>query len=314
MSDNLKKIREHLQKWGNSRQKQAARTENREVGQQEADAGMETATSGKDKGRNPYLPFYLLFILGLGGTGYMLSPYGHVQNIYVEGSKEVPEQAIVDSSSITNAQTVAGILWDEERIEKDIRSVYPKIKTAEVHRRGWNDITIAVEEYETVAYLENGKGYQSVLETGERLPEEMKMPLGNKPLLKGFTKAKDRVIREVAKQLQQLDGSVLNSISEINWSDPESEPPLVTIYMNDGNQVEAFLEQFGEKLSYYPAMVSQLEGEKGVINMEVGAFFTPFDTDEEEQLDEAAPGGSSSAGALEVPEVGEAETEEEAGN
>lgn len=305
MADNLNNIRERLRKLAKSRQKQMKRTASREVGQQGADVVTETATSGGGKGRSPYRPFYLLFLLGMGSTGFLLSPYGHVQNIYVEGSQEVPEQAIVDSSSITSTQTVAGVLWDRDRIEEDILTVWPKVKAAEVNRRGLNDITIAVEEHETVAYLQNGKGYQSVLETGERLPEEIKMPLGNKPLLKGFEQAKGSVIREVVKQLQQMDGSVLNSISEINWTKTEANPWAVTIFMNDGNQVEALLDQFGEKLGYYPAMVSQLEGEKGIIDMEVGAYFTPFSKEEDTDL-----GDEAAESSLELP-AGEESSEEE---
>lgn len=253
---------------------------------------------------NPYRFFYGAFLLGLAITGFVISPYGHVQHVYVEGSEAVPEQGIIDASSISSRQTVAGILWDEERIESDITTAWPKIKVAEVSRRGLNDITLAITEYETIAYLQNENGYRSLLETGKQLSEEIPFPIGNKPILKSFEDIEEETLEELTKQLQALDDGVQNSISEIKWEERESDPPAITVYMNDGNQVRVFVKQLSEKLAYYPAMVSQLEGKKGIIDMEAGAYFVPFAEDEE-----AATGGDTSNGTDSNQELTEPEEE-----
>ena len=42
-------------------------------------------------------------------------------------------------------------------------------------------------------------------------------------------------------------------------------------------EVRAIIPTFAEKMDYYPEITAQLNGfEKGVIDMEVGTFFTPF--------------------------------------
>ena len=44
----------------------------------------------------------------------------------------------------------------------------------------------------------------------------------------------------------------------------------------DSKSVHSF-QRFAEKMAYYPEITAQLNGyEKGVIDMEVGTFFTPF--------------------------------------
>ena len=60
--------------------------------------------------------------------------------------------------------------------------------------------------------------------------------------------------------------------------------------MDDGYEVRAIISTFAEKMAYYPEITAQLHAyEKGVIDMEVGTFFTPFSKvyglDEEERGD-----------------------------
>ena len=51
----------------------------------------------------------------------------------------------------------------------------------------------------------------------------------------------------------------------------------LTVFMDDGYEVRAMISTFAEKMAYYPEITAQLhDHEKGVIDMEVGTFFTPF--------------------------------------
>ena len=51
--------------------------------------------------KSNYLFLYAFFTLGIMGTGYLLSPYGKVNEVYIEGNTMVPEQRILEASQIT---------------------------------------------------------------------------------------------------------------------------------------------------------------------------------------------------------------------
>jgi len=51
--------------------------------------------TGTDK-RQRYFGWYGIFSVGLVLSGFLISPYGKVKDIYVEGAEDVPEQSIID--------------------------------------------------------------------------------------------------------------------------------------------------------------------------------------------------------------------------
>ena len=46
--------------------------------------------------------------------------------------------------------------------------------------------------------------------------------------------------------------------------------------MRDGNLVKAVLPTFNHKMTFYNQMLKELGDKKGTLNLEVGAYFTPF--------------------------------------
>ena len=93
-------------------------------------------------------------------------------------------------------------------------------------------------------------------------------------------------------QLLKMDEDVYHLISEIIFAGDEKDSDSITVYMDDGFEVRAFISTFAEKMAYYPDITAQLNSyEKGVIDMEVGTFFTPFSkvyglVEEEDTIDE----------------------------
>ena len=94
-------------------------------------------------------------------------------------------------------------------------------------------------------------------------------------------------------QLLKMDEDVYHLISEIIFNGTTRiRIVLRSIWMMDSRSVHSF-QRFAEKMAYYPEITAQLNGyEKGVIDMEVGTFFTPFSKvyglveEEEETIDE----------------------------
>lgn len=218
---------------------------------------------------------YFFFTLGIMVTGYLLSPYGKVNDVHVEGETLVPEQLILESSHVTSKQTVIGTLWNEDTIAAEIKNEFPQIKAVTLRWHEIHDIMIEVEDYKTIAYIDSGNQYQSVLETGDILNEKLPVPRGNQPLLKQFEAGP--LLNQFITSFKGLDDDIQNSISEIGYTGTQKNPYTVIFFMNDGNQVKANLTDFEEKMSYYPSILAELDGVKGTIDMEVGVYFTPFE-------------------------------------
>ena len=49
--------------------------------------------------------------------------------------------------------------------------------------------------------------------------------------------------------------------------------------MKDGNIVKAIIPTLAEKMAFYPQIKAQLKERQGTIDLEVGAYFTPFQED-----------------------------------
>ncbi|WP_319995554.1 cell division protein FtsQ/DivIB [Trichococcus shcherbakoviae] len=244
------------------------------------------AKTGKRQG---YFGWYSIFLVGAIGSSFLISPYGKVKDIYVEGAEAVPEQSIIDASHITGKLTALGAVWNDEKIDAYITTTLPQVKTAEVTLRGMNDVTIHVTEHETIAYVYSGGSYYNVMENGTVADTELKVPIGNNPIITSFEMNQN--LEDLLEQYMQLTDSVQNSISEIKYTGTEENPYAITVYMNDGNEVKAILPSLAEKILYYPDIVSQLGETKGTIDLEVGVYFTPF----AQTTEEAAAASADSA-------------------
>ena len=218
---------------------------------------------------------YVFFVSGLIGTGYLLSPYGHVNQVNVEGNTQVPEQLIIDASQITPKKTMFGTLSNQDTIATQIQKKLPKIKKVTVRWQGVNNVLLEVTDYKTVAYLEKKSSYQSVLENGNVLSEEEVIPRGNQTILKNFKSG--FLLDQLIQELNDVSEEIQNSISDISYTGTEVNPNEIILFMNDGNQIKANIRDFSNKIGYYPDILDQIGEQKGVIDMEVGIFFQPFE-------------------------------------
>lgn len=230
-----------------------------------------------------YSVLYLVFTVGLMITGFLISPYGKVGELFVEGDSTIPDQLVLDASKITSKQTVIGTLASEKAIEAQIMASLPQVKAVTVKRTGLNDIIIKVADYQTLAYLSENNRYQSILENGMILNESLKFPMGNKPLLTKFEQGP--LLNEFISGFKDISKDIHDTISEIQYMGTKTNPYKISIYMNDGNQVIANITDFSNKLAYYPDIIQKLKGKKGIIDMEVGVFFTPFNSVTEKEID-----------------------------
>ncbi|MBW7650190.1 cell division protein FtsQ/DivIB [Anoxybacillus sp. ST4] len=233
---------------------------------------------------NRQLIIYIsLFFMLLLGVIYAQSPLSNVSVIHVEGNNHVSSEEIIELSGVTTNTSFWKVKKDE--IEQRIKQ-HPEVKEVSVKKRIPNRIDIAVVERKRIAYILDNHSFLPILDNGKVLTHVKQAIPSDAPILIGWKEGE--AIQDMASQLANTPNSILNLISEIHHTPSPSDPRHITVYMNDGIEVSATIDRFAEKIVHYPSIVRQLQpGMKGVLHLEMGTYFKPYETDEgNEKTDE----------------------------
>ncbi|KRN84375.1 divIB [Carnobacterium maltaromaticum] len=206
---------------------------------------------------------------------YFISPFSRIETISVVGANEVTDQAVIDASRLKSGDSLWSDFFERKKIAQKIENQLEQVKSATLQFDGLNSFKIAFKEYKTVAYLAKDNEYHNILENGKIVKESRKVSIGNPPIFVDFKEGP--ALDEMILQYSQLSTNIKNSISEIQFTQSDSDDYLITLNMNDGNQVVASIPSFAEQMAYYPDAVKKTDGQKGIINMEVGIFFKAFE-------------------------------------
>ncbi|WP_313468599.1 cell division protein FtsQ/DivIB [Carnobacterium sp.] len=217
---------------------------------------------------------------------YFITPLSKVDQVSVSGTKEVTDQAVIDASQIRSGDSLWETFFSRNKIETTIKKQLPQVKSMKLKFNSINSYELVVSEYKTVAYLEKGDEYYNILSNGKIVNESRKVSIGNPPIFVNFKEGK--ALNKMLEQYQVLNENIHNSISEIEYTPSKTDDYLITLYMNDGNQVVASILSFAEKMVYYPDIVEKIGEEKGVINIEVGIYFMPFESESSKENTESA--------------------------
>lgn len=216
-----------------------------------------------------------IFLLAILAILYVQSPYSKIQTIQINGANLVEKEEYEKIVGVTEGESMWGfrvkdVLHDLQKNEW--------VKEATVQRKWLTTVTIEVEEWPRVAYIEQEFNFYPILENGYVLKKaELNEPI-DAPLFINFDDETKR--KRTVKQLGKLKPEVLALISQINLNATESDPYGIILFMNDGYEVRAEISSFAEKLNYYPSIIAQIEQqeqfEKGIIDIEVGSYFRPY--------------------------------------
>lgn len=214
--------------------------------------------------------FFALLILI---TVYFLSPLSKLSVIYVEGNKQLTEQDVKDQSDLEIGEYIFAI--NKKQVATHLKK-NKLVKKATVTQQGLNRIQLHIEEYQTIGYEQKGGSYYDILENGILLKNQSrKFPIGNSLLFKNFQNGP--LLKSLIKEVGKLPDDVRESISEIIYEPTKTDKKHIHLFMNDGNQVQATIYSFADKMKHYPQIVSQLqEGQKGTIDLEVGTIFESY--------------------------------------
>ncbi len=217
----------------------------------------------------------LLFLISIAALFYYQSDYSKVQTIQVSGNEYLDDSTYIDLSAIELNES----MWDF-KIDKTVERLKKNdwVKSVEITRNLLTTVSIKIEEWPKVAYVEENGHIYPMLENGAIFKEvEFNEPITG-PLFIGFENEKIR--KKIVKEVAKLNPEILELISQVNLNPTESDPYAIILYMNDGYEVRAEISSFAEKLNYYPSIVALIEQEedyeKGIIDLEVGSYYRPY--------------------------------------
>lgn len=208
-----------------------------------------------------------------------LLPINRVNEIRVAGNNMVSSEEIIQASKLHHLDRIDRVYAQEKDIKKMMKKSLPMLDTITFERQNWQSLKMNVTEFDMIALMENEGILTPVLSSGDLLifdgenvdGQDLKDYL---PLLVDFDQ-KSKISDLANNALRNLDSQVLNNIDKITYNQDPTKQNAIVVSMKDGNEVHAIINTFAHKMSYYPQMVNQLEGRKGIINLEVGAYFTP---------------------------------------
>lgn len=226
-----------------------------------------------------YIILMVVFSVVLLLSLYTISPLSKVDEISTAGNTFLTDQAIIDSSGLSSGMSLWNILFKRNDFESQLVSSEPQVESAELQIDSLNDLSITISEIPIVAYLVQDDALYPVLENGEKVDEASSATHGNAPLLLNFD---EENLEDFINSYVTLDSTIKQLVSEVRFAPTESNPNRIIFYMNDGNQVYASINTFAERMAYYLSMTEAVGDAKGVYQLEVGAYFTPFDSTEED--------------------------------
>ena len=225
-----------------------------------------------------------LFLIPLLGCIYYISPLGQLAKVDVIHNQQVPSEQIVKTANFKINEPLWEQYFSRQSAIQKIQKISPWIKAVNVKIVHFNQFQINVTEYHRVAYLLTGDKYYDILENGQVLknPITQDQLQSGLPILEGFTSKK--LILKTLKAYHKLPEEFKQSISQIKSTPRAENDQLLTLNMNDQNQVLINIDQLTKKLPYYAKVASNMQ-EPGIVDMEVGLFTYPYPKEEKKTGD-----------------------------
>ncbi len=230
--------------------------------------------------RKRLLILVVIFLVPLLGSLYYISPLSKVSAVVVAENPLTPKEALIESSQIVKDERLWPQFFARQRIATAIEKANPRVKKATITLQQWNQLHLHVEEYSESAYLVKGNDYLPILENGTILQEPQKEVTKGRVIVENFTD--ETLILETLKQYKELPEEIQDAISQITYAPSKKNEELLTIFMNDGNQVIVGISKLADHMKYYLQVAKEMS-EEGVIDMEVGIYSYSYPSNETEE-------------------------------
>ncbi|MEB6231885.1 cell division protein FtsQ/DivIB [Mammaliicoccus sciuri] len=215
---------------------------------------------------------------------YMFTDISKVDQVDIKGEEIVSKNDIEKALDIKKDSRiynipVSGMKSKIEEIEG--------VKSVEIKRHFPNDLTVNVNEYETIGLVKEKKHYVPLLENGKTIKNlSTDLPI-DVPILNDFSSKK---LNKMIPELKKVKPKVKSMISEINYKPGENNQNRIQLFMTDNVEVVGDIQTFANKINYYPSISDKLERDNsgalktpGFLDLQVGVTFLPYETEEQQK-------------------------------
>ncbi|WP_017727211.1 cell division protein FtsQ/DivIB [Halalkalibacterium ligniniphilum] len=219
--------------------------------------------------------FFILLVMVI----YFQSPFSQIQEIQVRGNHFVADERVIEASQIDKGTSIWNL--QKEQFAENILNL-DEIASVEIERSLPTTIIIHVEEHSRVAYLFQDSKYFPILETGQFLAELPRHHVpADAPILMNWEQGAP--VAELAAELTKLSDRMIQRISEIYHTPTDFDPLMITLYMNDGFEVQSTIRDFAENIAPYPTIVRELDPTvKGVLHLKMTPYFEALEENDSE--------------------------------
>ncbi len=232
------------------------------------------------KGKMKLFSVFVILVLSLAVVGYRLLPTHYVNAVQIVGNQRVDGEAIVAASGIRDFDRVKDIMAKRKSIEQAIMKENPLVSKVTLRRPNMQSLQLEIEEHAIVAKIKSGNQWIAVLDNGTwgdfsaSVAAKEAVNLDQLPEL--LVQAPSGRVTELTTMLKQTPPDILSQIESLKLGQEASKNSAFEAKMRDGNLVKAVLPTFNHKMTFYNQMLKELGDKKGTLNLEVGAYFTPF--------------------------------------
>ena len=183
-----------------------------------------------------------------------------IKNILIKGNNMVTDEEIINVANIENYPSFIKTL--KFNIEKKVKSL-DLIKEVKVEKKWGFILEINVVEYKILFKIKSTGEY--ILDTKER-KEELNI---NKNVAVLINYVPDEILDKMIKKFSDLDDTVIEKISEIEYSPTTYDTGRFLLYMNDGYITLTKIKE----LNNYTKIKKQLGNKKGILYLDSGNYF-----------------------------------------
>ena len=179
-----------------------------------------------------------------------------IKNIYVINNNIISDKEIIDNAKLRDYPPYLSSL---SFIIEDNTLNNPYVKEVEVVKNRFK-VYLYITEYKPLAIYKE----QVLLENGALVDNSYN--INWLPMV-----INDIDNLEFSEYFSKVDSDILLKISQIEYVPNDVDKDRYLLYMNDGNSVYITLTKI-TKLNKYSSIVSQMEGEKGIIYLDSGDY------------------------------------------
>lgn len=203
---------------------------------------------------------------------YLSAPFSRLQGVSVSTEGDVTPDKIIAASQLKVNDHYFETLFFQENITKRIIQSNPKIKNVHYDLKNNNELVLQIEEHAVVGVIVQNEQLKAILSNGMIIDNYVDAYRGSVPEIVWNGKQEGLII--FANEFARVDELIREKISNVFYY--ETDLLNATFYMKDGNQVKVSYTEFYEKLNYYDDYLQHTRSQKGVFDLTVGIFFSPY--------------------------------------